>query len=74
MRNQVQVSDCTNYIVHLCSGPVKQDVTSAEDLLNTMKPLLNHSLVEQFDCVYCFRITDSADTEPDVYFLDLKHG
>ncbi|KAI0237776.1 Stomatin-like protein 1 [Lamellibrachia satsuma] len=50
------------------------EVKSPQDLLNIMKPLLNHSLVEQFDCVYCFRITGSPGTEADVYFLDLKHG
>jgi hypothetical protein len=47
--------------------------STAEVLLNAVKPILSHELVQEFGCIYRFLVTDETGAS-NVYYLDLKHG
>ena len=49
-------------------------VSDAADLLITkVKPHMGRHLVEQFGCVYTFRLI-STDKDAELFYLDLKNG
>ena len=43
-----------------------------DDLISKIQPVLNQTLVREFDCIYKFVVVD--DNGAAIYHLDLKHG
>ena len=59
----------------LCVTEVQELVKkflSGEDLLQAVQPVLNQQLVQEFNTVYQFNITEPGQTKE--YYLDLKNG